>query len=225
MSRSLTYTFPASNITDVCNLQNDIGGKFVLNGNLANQTNSAVPFIDRGYSRSVNITSSDDLSLNSFFIEGYQNGVFIRDATIVTGPTAGQIVSSAQCFDTITAITTDRVIPATNVRIGSGYFGFIHLIGVNIERDVINYSLSTAKLTAATIPTTLYQVFTDITNNGHTFLDIAANDFNLTQINSATNDRYVLPVANATLCKSWLLQINGTTPTATNSIQLNFIQT
>lgn len=224
MSRSITYIFPTSNITDVCNLQNDIAGKFILNGNLANSTGSAISFIDRGYSRSVNITSSDDLSINSFFIEGYQNGVFIRDR-IVAGPTADQIVSSAQCFDTITAITTDRVIPATNVRIGSGYFGFMKLIGLNIERDVINYSLSTAKLTAATIPTTLYQVFTDITNNGHTFLDIAANDFNVTSINSATNDRYVLPVANATLCKSWLLKINGTTPTAANSIQLNFIQT
>jgi hypothetical protein len=224
MSRSLTYIFPASNITDVCNLQNDIAGKFILNGNLANSTGSAIPFIDRGYSRSVNITSSDDLSVNSFFIEGYQNGVFIRE-TILAGPTAGQIVSSVQCYDTITAITTDQVTASTNVRIGSGYFGFMKLIGLNIERDVINYSLSTAKLTAVTIPTTLYQVFTDITNNGHTFLDIAANDFNLTQIDDGTNTRYVLPVANATLCKSWLLKINGTTPTAANSIQLNFIQT
>lgn len=224
MSRSLSYIFPASNITDVCNLQNDVGGKFVLNGNLANQTNSAVAFIDRGYSRSVIITSSDDLSLNSFFISGYQNGVSIKE-TIIAGPTAGQIVASDKCYDTITAITTDRVVAATNVRIGSGYFGFMKLIGLNIKRDVINYSLSTAKLTAVTIPTILYQIFTDITNNGHTFLDIAANDFNVSQINSATNDRYVLPAANATLCKSWLLKINGTTPTAANSIQLNFIQT
>lgn len=224
MSRSLTYTFPASNITDVCNLQTDIEGKFILNGNLANPTGSAIPFIDRGYSRSVNITSSDNLSASAFFIEGYQNGVFIREE-IPIGPTAGQIVSSVQCYDTITSITTDLLNTAFNVRIGSGYFGFMKLIGINIERDVINYSLSTSKLTAVTIPTTLYQVFTDITNNGHTFLDIAANNFNLTQINNATNDRYVLPVANATLCKSWLLKINGTTPTAANSIQLNFIQT
>lgn len=222
MSRSLTYIFPASNITDVCKLQNSVVNNLVLNGNLANSTGSAVPFADRGYSRSVNITSSDDLTTRSFFIEGYQNGVFIREE-ITIGPAAGQIVSSVQCYDTITAITTDGT--ATNVRIGSGYFGFMKLIGLNIERDVINYSLSTAKLTASSIPTILYQVFTDITNNGHTFLDIVANDFNVTQINAATNDRYVLPVANATLCKSWLLKINGTTSTATNSIQLNFIQT
>jgi hypothetical protein len=224
MSRSLTYTFPASNITDVCNLQNDIGGKFILNGNLANSTGSAVQFIDKGYSRSINITSTADLSANSFFIEGYQNGVFIRE-TIVAGPTAGQIVSSVQCYDTITAITTDLIGAATNVRIGSGYFGFMKLIGLNIERDVINYSLSTAKLTAASIPTILYQIFTDITNNGHTFLDIVANDSNVFQINSATNTQYILPVANATLCKSWLLKINGVLGTAANSIQMNFIQT
>jgi len=221
MSRSLTYIFPASNITDICQLQDSINNKLSLNGNLANTIGSAVSFINNGYSRSVNITSTDDLTAVSFFVEGYQNGLFINET--VVGPAANATVSTTNCFDTVTAITTSA--PATNVRIGSGYFGFINLIEINPERDVINYSISTARLTAATIPTTLYQVYSDITNNGHTFLDIIANNYNVFRIDNGTHDQYVLPAANTTLCKSWLLKINGTNLTAANSIQLNFIQT
>jgi len=221
MSRSLTYIWPASNTTDVCKSQSlAAAGNLVLNGNLANQTNSAVTFTDYGYIRSVVIRSDTN---GAFTINGTQNGFNIREVMNVVANTPLQ---STNVFDTISSISVNGAI--ANVSVGSGYKGFFKLIGVNLERDVINYSLSVAKLTEDSIGITLHQAFSDIEGNGHLFSDIILNNFNVLNIETVTEASYVLEIPTALkspLCKSFLVQIIGTVATAANSLQLNFIQT
>ncbi len=226
MARSLTYIFPASNAIDVCKLQSLTGaGNLTLNGNLANPTKTSVSFNDNGYVRSVIITSNS-VANRIFTIKGSQNGANIsEDVAVALGANTEE---STNAFDIIYSISVNGA--ATNVTVGSGYFGFMKLIGLNLERDVINYALSTAKLTATSIPTGLYQVFSDIANNAHTYADIVANNYNIVPIDTGTHNQYILPLTDPTivesvLCKGWLLAIDGTVATAANSIQLNFIQT
>lgn len=224
MSRSLTYIFPASNTTDICNTQSlAAAGNLILNGNLANQINSAVSFIDHGYIRSIVISSA---TTANFTIKGTQNGVDISENLAVIANTPNQ---SNNCFDTITSISVDRAV--NNVTIGSGYFGFFKLIGINLERDVINYSLSIYKLSAISISIAISGILSNIVNSGKTFLDIGANDNNSFIIKTdGAVDQYIFPnqntgIADQPLYRYLLIVINGDQTTAANSLQLDFIQT
>ena len=63
MSRNLEYTFPATNEDDVCLVQSTDGGGDILklNGLLANSIDKEVNFLKRGYSRSVSISSVNEI--------------------------------------------------------------------------------------------------------------------------------------------------------------------
>jgi hypothetical protein len=225
MSRSITYTWPASNETDVCKQQLlAVAGNLVLNGNLANQTNSAVNFIGYGYARSITITSTVNLSGSTFTIIGTQNGENIREER--AGPTANNTVESANVFDIITSISVNSA--AANVKVGSGYRGYFKLIGINLERDIINYSLSIHKLTNISKATEISGILSDIVNNGVQFDNL--NTSSLFPIKAlSVADQYIFPLQNNgilnPLFKFILIDITGDSTTAANSIQLNFIQT
>lgn len=224
MSRSITYTFSANNPTDVCKSQTLAGaGNLVLNGNLANQANSAVNFTDYGYVRSVLVDADATVS---FTINGTQNGVNVSD--VVTIAVANTPVESNEVFDTVTSISIDG---AATARVGSGYKGFFKIIAVNLERDVINYSLSTHRLTAVSINTVIYGTLSNIVNNGMKFSDIIANNQSLFEIKALSSDnQYIFPlqdtgISQQPLYKFILIRIGGAQATANNSIQLNFTQT
>lgn len=228
MSRSLTYTWPVSNTTDVCNQQSTAGAaNLVLNGNLANQTNTAVPFINYGYARTVVISYTAPVGALTFTINGTQNGVNISEqlpVAAVNTPT-----ESINSFDIITSISAPSLV--TNVTVGSGYNGFFNLLNINLERDVINYSVSFNKLTATSLNTFIYGGLSNIGNNGKTFLNIVANDKSLFSIKgTGIVDQYIFPAQNSgilaqPLYKFILIKISGDNTTGINSIQLNFIQT
>jgi hypothetical protein len=94
--------------------------------------------------------------------------------------------------------------------------------------------LSTTKLTAGSVRTTIFATLLDISNNGLTFLDAAANNFNLFQIKgNAAENQYIFPVSPTVGAPffqpsppyaSFLIYINGQVGEIANSIDMNFRQ-
>ncbi len=221
MSRSLSYIFPAGNTTDVCKLQTLLGLEPVnleLNGNLANSINSQVSFLEKGYSRQISLTSANDLSGNQFTITGTQNGITITEN--ITGPNA-TTVYSVQVYDVINSIVADTGVDGISV--GTGWKGFFPLIAINLERDVINYTLTLAKLTATSISFSVYGTLDNIVNN-RTYLDHITNNANLFQIQApSTTANYVYSGLTGTYTYI-LVQLGAGVGTIANSMKLNFIQ-
>ncbi len=222
MAIKLKYVFPIANTSDVCAAQTTAGAANLnLNGNLAYKTNNRVSFITKGYSRQLSLTSAGNLAGVVFTITGTQNGVVITEN--INGPN-GNTVYSVLIYDVITSISCNGAV-GTAVSVGTGYQGFFPLININLERDVINYTLSTAKLTAVSIHTTIFNTVDNIQNNGHTFLDAVNNNYNVVEIfASSLDDQFLLPAANVIPCRSILIYINGLVGEVGNSIQMNFIQ-
>ena len=230
MSRYLRYVFPIADNLDVCALQDTLGAaNLILNGNLADRVTNQVSFIDRGYSRSISLTSANDLSGVGFTISGIQNGVLITEN--LAGPNTNTVYS-AEIYDKIYSITTDGLV--NQVSVGTGYTGFFPLININLERDNIDYILTTSKLTAASIHTTIFSTVLDIKNNGATFLAAVGNNFNLFTIKGdEAEDQYIFPVPPSVVApyfqpsppyNSFLIYINGQAAEVANSIDMNFRQ-
>jgi hypothetical protein len=219
MLRYLTYTFPAGNTSDVCKTQNTAGaGNLILNGNLANSIGSEVNFLSQGYSRSLSIDSANDLSGVTFTIKGTQNGELITVET--AGPNATTKYVD-DVFDVVTSISVSAV--ANDIRIGTGAKGYFPVIYINLQRAVINYSLSTYRLTAASIPTQILNSLDNFAQNGKRFSTaLSVNAFEVKA--SSTDNQYILPPANVIPCHSIIIKIDGTDATIDNSIRMNFIQ-
>lgn len=220
MSRSLSYIFPAGNTTDVCLLQTLTGaGNLTINGNLANLVNGQVSFIQKGYSRQISLTSANDLSARQFTITGMQNGITITEN--ITGPN-NNTVYSVQVYDVVSSISVNGAV--NGVSVGTGWQGFFPLIAINLERDVINYTLTLARLTAASVSFSVYGTLDNIVNN-RTYLDrITNNDANLFQIQApSTTANYVYSGLTGTYTYI-LVQLGANATTITNSMKLNFIQ-
>jgi hypothetical protein len=220
MARQLSYIFPIANNLDVCALQNTgEAANLVLNGNLSNQVINQVSFIDYGYSRSISLTSTNNLTAINFTINGIQNGRLISE--VLAGPNANTVYS-LQIYDKIYSIATNGAV--NQVRAGTGFLGFFPLININIEKGLTNFALSTAKLTPGTYTTTIYNTLQNIVNNGRTFLNnTPANNFNVFEIKASNPDaQFFLP---AVFCLSILVQINGNAGQIANSIEMNFIET
>jgi len=219
MSRSLSYIFPAGNTTDVCLLQILTGaGNLTINGNLANLVNGQVSFIQKGYSRQISFTSVNNLSARQFTITGMQNGVTIIEN--VTGPN-NNTVYSVQVYDVISSISVDGAV--NGVSVGTGWQGFFPLIAINLERDVINYTLTLARLTATSVSFSVYGTLDNIVNN-RTYLDHITNNANLFQIQApSTTANYVYSGLTGTYTYI-LVQLGAGVGTIANSMKLNFIQ-
>lgn len=219
MSRSLSYIFPAGNTTDVCLLQTlGAAGNLTINGNLANLVNGQISFIQKGYSRQISFTSVNNLSARQFTITGMQNGVTITEN--ITGPN-NNTVYSVQVYDVVSFISVDGTV--NGVSVGTGWQGFFPLIAINLERDVINYTLTLAKLTATSISFSVYGTLDNIVNN-RTYLDHITNNANLFQIQApSTTANYVYSGLTGTYTYI-LVQLGASVDTIANSMKLNFIQ-
>jgi hypothetical protein len=149
---------------------------------------------------------------------------------VLVGPNANTVYSG-QIYDKIYSIATSGAV--NQVQVGTGYTGFFPLININLERDNINYILTTSQLTAASIHTTIFAVISDISHNGTTFLDAVNNDFHIFTIKADTaNDQYrfpILPTAGISFqpslpFASLLIHISGQLGEIANSIEMNFRQ-
>ncbi len=220
MRRYLTYTFPAGNKTDVCKFQNlAAAGNLLLNGNLASQIGSEVNFLSQGYSRSISISSTDNLPTRVFTIIGKQNGQIVKEE--ITGINS-ETKFGTEIFDVITSISCSGA--ANDISIGTGHSGYFPIININLQRAVINYSLSLFKLTAVTIPTVIVKTLDNIAQNGLSFSNQITPDniFSVKALNA--DDQYILPPNEVIPCHSFIIYIEGSDVTVENSIRMNFIQ-
>jgi hypothetical protein len=221
MSRFLTYTFPAGNTQDVCLSQTLTGtGNLNLNGNLVNPLNKQVSFIQKGYSRQISLTSANDLSAKTFTINGIQNGVVISET--ITGPN-NNIVYSTQIYDVINSISVNGAV--TNISVGTGFSGFFPLIGINLEKDVVNYTLTIARLTDASVSFSVYGTLDRVINNGKTYSDNVSNNKNLFQIQAPDTTANFVYSGLTGIYAYILVQLGATSGTIDKSMKLNFIQT
>lgn len=234
--RYISYTFPPANTQDVCLAQTlGAAGALKLNGNLANETWSQVPFVSRGYSRQISITTTSDLSARTFTVNGIQNGVSIRET--ITGPN-NTIAYSTLVYDIITSITVDGVVGA-NVSVGTGWKGFF-LISTNLERDVINYTLTVAKTTATAVQTAMYGTIDNIFNNGSTYLQNITSNNSIFAIKAIDDtDQFVysnvvtpdLATADPPIFgqnpiySTFLVLLGQSAATVANGMKITFIQT
>lgn len=219
MSRSLQYIFPATQTDAVCKTQTLGGaGNLILNGVLSNSINNQVIFLDHGYSRNISLTSVNNLAAVNITITGSQNGKLINE--VIAGPNAN-IIYSNEIFDIIYSINANNAVNA--ISIGTGLKGFFPLININLQRDVINYSFSTFKLTAGSIDTSIYAFMTNIFNNNQYFIDMLGLEESFELKASAADDQYLN--VDSLLCNSILCFIDGQAGQENNSIQMNFLQT
>lgn len=222
MRRYLTYTFPPGNTSDVCKAQNTLGAvNLILNGNLVNSTGSEVNFLSQGYSRSISLSSGQDLSGARFTITGTQNGVTLAISNI-TGPNVNTVYIN-NIFDVVTSVSVNGAV--NDISIGTGFLGYFPLQYINLQRAIINYSLSLYKLTGATIPTRIVNTLDNIAQNGILFSTTLAGSSVFPVKVLGADDQYLLPVANVIPCHSFLISIEGDVGTIGNSIRMNFIQT
>lgn len=230
-SRYLKYTFPAVDTQAISLIQTLVAaGDLALNGSLVDSTGSEVSFITNGYSRTVSITSVNDLSLATFTVTGTQNGVVITEN--IAGPNNAS-VTGAISFDVITSITVDIAVAA--VSIGSGLDGFFRLITIDPNMGGLNYSFTLANdddTDLNQIETTIYGTHDKLEFNNLTYgenVDDNNSLFELKSTSAETNFVFPVPVA-ATLSsymplyRSLLIELAGNVNTPDTSITLIFIQ-
>ena len=229
MSRYLKYTFPAVDTAAISLIQTLAGGgDLALNGTLVDSTGSEVSFITNGYSRTVSITSANDLSLATFTVTGTQNGVIVTEN--INGINANT-VEGLESFDVVTSVSVDIAVAAVSV--GSGLDGFFRLITIDPNMGSLNYSFSLANDNALNeISTTIYGTHDKLEFNNLTYEDnVDGNNFlfPVKTVSAPTNFVFPTPVA-ATLSsymplyRSLLIELTGAAGTEATSITLIFIQ-
>lgn len=221
MSRYLEYVFPAGVENDVCLLQNIAGaGNLILNGNLADPITQQVNFILKGYCRSISISSANDLSGVNFTINGVQNGKLL--SRVVAGPN-NEIIYFGDTYDIITSISVDNAV--NGVLVGTGYLGFFRIIPVNLERNVINYSLSLGSVVAVDIPITGLAVYGTLSKDisDSTYIELVTDDNTVFTIQQNIEEYQYIHV-DTTPYYYLIVQITGSADGISNTTQLNFIQ-
>jgi hypothetical protein len=216
MAQNTSYNWPVMNKEAVCKTQNvtfapaALLANLVLDGTMAVSGASQISFIRTGVSRSVSISSTDDLSGAKFTVTGIQNNAGIIKNNI-TGPTANGTVYTDEIFDVITLVTVERANTAasvTNVQVGTGKTGFLPLINADPTFARFNFRHTNGSYALSVIPSSgsvTYTVWTTLENiddNGLPFLNqtnrffplaVALEDATTKQIYQATNlTNYIL---------------------------------
>lgn len=222
MSRFLQYTFPAGNTMAVCKLQTLAGAaSLTFDGDLSNQAGNYVSFASKGYSRAISLTSANDLSGVNFTISGVQNGVNVSE--VLAGPN-NDTVYSTLIYDTVFSISSNGAAAAISA--GTGWEGAFLPISINLEREVINYSLSVAKTTAATVNFAVYATLDSLSNNKLTIPENIANNASLFAIEAMGDDaNYIYSNTGNPIYAFLLVKLGADDTTIANGIKLTFRQT
>lgn len=165
--RYVKYIFPAATGTEVCQSQDAGPGRLILNGDLSDNLESFVSFVNNGYCRTLSLSSPDDLSAANFTISGMQNGVPVTE--VLSGPN-NNTVYGVTLYDIVTLITVDRLVG--NIQVGSGTAGFFNPIAIDQSMSPIGYNLA-VNYGQTDIPVhapeyTVYGTLDTVTFNGFT---------------------------------------------------------
>lgn len=132
MAIPAVFTWPAANTQAICATQTlGAAGSLTINGTLAQTITGGPPYvIFPGISRTVSLTSTNDLSGVNFTITGTYRGS-VQTQTIA-GPNNNTVYTTAtypNFFDSVTSITTNGAAAAVSV--GTGTLGFTHWYNFN----------------------------------------------------------------------------------------------
>lgn len=235
MAQNTVYTWPVINKQAVCKTQDaNAGDDLILDGTMSVIGASQISFLRTGVSRSVSISSVDDLSGVMFTVTGIQNGAGIIKNNI-TGPAANQTVYTDEIFDTITSVSVDANV--TNVQVGTGTTGFLPLIGAdpnfsrfNIRNTNGSYALSVIPMTGNVpaengITYTLWTTLENVENNYIPLLSQINRFFSLSVADYYFADQLTKNLYQASKLTNYILvQITATAQPETNSLEVIFMQ-
>lgn len=235
MAQSTVYNWPVINKQAVCKTQDaDAGSNLVLNGTMALTGADQISFIRAGFSRSVSISSTSNLSGATFTVTGIQNGAKVTKNNI-TGPNNNTIYVDDTVFDIVTEVKANNNV--TNVQVGTGKTGFLQLISAGPLSSVVNIRSTNGLQALSVIPMTdgipaengiTYTLWTTLENVANNYIPL------LSQINRffslSVADYYFADQSTknlyqaAKLTNYILLQVKATTHPETDSLDLIFMQ-
>lgn len=229
MSRFIKYVFPAATGNEICKRQSKtkLEGKLDLNGTLANEINSAVPFNVHGYCRTVTFTSDDDLSGVTFTVYGTQNGISVIED--IAGPNATTVYGLV-VFDVITDITFTGA-DANHVSVGAGFNGYFYPLTIDPFLSPINYNLlvTNGGFTGGDVATFDLYGMQNTLQNGHTY-DENVTNLSLFFIVQEKETDFVFPISGSfspyiPAFSGLVIRITGSVATINTPITLTYNQT
>lgn len=136
MAHPIVYSWLAADTVGVANTQTlGAAGSLILDGTLL-IASSMRPYISfNGVSRTVSLTSVNNLGGVNFTITGYLNGTLQSETRV--GPNNNTVYTTA-LFDTVTSITTSAAAAAVSA--GSGTTGRTHWYDYNYHATVIGFT-------------------------------------------------------------------------------------
>ena len=170
MSTPKVYKWPIPDTQGFCLTQTlGAAGSLLINGTLT--VNSMFPgeAFTPGISRTVSLTSGNDLHLVHFTITGFLGGSVVSETRV--GPNVNT-VETTQLFDKVTSVTTDAAAAAVSV--GTGTTGVTHWFNYDYHRS---YPILAAQGTiTGTINYTLDATLDDVQTNASPTLFTPSTD-------------------------------------------------
>lgn len=225
MAQNTVYKWPVVNLQAVCKTQDaDEGYNLILDGTMSVAGASQISFIRAGFSRSISISSDQNLSAVRFTVTGIQNGAGIIKNNII-GPDNGTVYVD-EIFDVITSVTVS-VGNAVNVQVGTGKQGFLPLLNVdpafsrfNIRHTNGSYALS-ARVPEDTIIFDIYTTLENIDDNGIPLENQLDHFF---PVGAITNRQTSILYQNNELANYLLLYVKDTLVPETGSLEFIYMQ-
>jgi hypothetical protein len=153
--RSRVITWPVSSTTSIAALQTlGSAGKLTLNGSLVLPGSNIPPIVFPGYTRSITLTSVNNLSGVNFTITGVLNNAPLSE--VLAGPN-NNTVTSVNIYDAITSISANGAAAAVSA--GTGATGRTSWINADYDLNPPNFSVQA--VITATINYTLFLTLDD----------------------------------------------------------------
>lgn len=162
MANRVVYSWIAKSTTAICALQTTTGAATLsLNGDLSSFINGFFgPITLNGISRTISLTSANNLSARSVTITGFRDGAPVTETR--SGPNANTVETTA-LFNVITSVTVSGAVTALSV--GTGSSGQVNWFKIDSQNAIMN--LASQVVVSGTI-TYSFQVTCDVPNNAGT---------------------------------------------------------
>lgn len=140
MAKPRLYIWPIPDQNAICSLQSIIGaGNLLINGTLTINTKFPGEAVFPGITRTISLTSTNNLSGVNFTINGMLNGNQISET--LAGPN-NNTIETTSIFDSVNSVHVNGSV--TNVSIGSGTTGRTHwdTYNYNVTYNFVNVQIS-----------------------------------------------------------------------------------
>lgn len=159
VAKPKVFVWPIPDVAAICQLQSTSGAAdLLLNGNITISSSFPGMAVFPGITRTVSLTSANNLSGRNFTITGLLNGSQISE--VIAGPNANTVETTA-IFDQVTNVHVNGSVSA--VSIGTGKTGRTHWF--NYDYDNVFPSLSVQSVVSGTINYTFNVTLDDVQTN------------------------------------------------------------